>query len=62
MDADGSWLVARRLSGPGVARLLGTIVIDAELRERLDVGDVVIEAFTSDYPFGAAKATLLFAR
>jgi amidase len=59
-DAEGDWLVARRLSGPGVSRPRGTIVVNAELRERLEAGDVVVEAFTRAHPFGAARATLVF--
>ena len=57
-DDEGDWLVARRLSGSGVSQRRGTLVLSAGLRERLDAGDVIIEVFTRDHPFGAARATL----
>lgn len=57
-DDEGDLLVARRLAGPGQARVVGTITLDRELRARLDAGEVTVEAFTRDHPFGAAVATL----
>lgn len=61
-DDRGNWLVAERLSGPGVAQLSGTIVLSRDMRARLDTGDLLLEALTRDYPFGAARATLRLPR
>jgi hypothetical protein len=57
---DGAWLVARRLSGPGALRANTSLRITAGLREKLDAGEVVVEVFTRDAPFGAARAVLTF--
>ena len=57
-DDEGDWLVARRLSGSGVSQRSGTLVLSAGLRARLDAGEVIIEVFTRDHPFGAARATV----
>ena len=56
-EGDG-WLVARQLSGPGVTVSAGSFVVDAQLREALEAGDVLVELFTRDHPFGAARARL----
>lgn len=55
---EGGWLVARRLSGPGVASEGGDFVLDPALRDALDRGEVRLEVFTRSHPFGAAAAVL----
>ena len=55
-----AWLVARRISGPGVVDPAGVLVVGRGLVERIDAGEVVIELFTRADPFGAAKATIRF--
>jgi len=57
---DGAWQVARRLSGPGMARVRATVDLRNGLRERVEAGEVVLEVFTRDHPFGAARARLRF--
>jgi Asp-tRNA(Asn)/Glu-tRNA(Gln) amidotransferase A subunit family amidase len=57
---DGAWLVAGRLSGPGALRANTSLRLTAGLREKLDAGEVVVEVFTRDAPFGAARAALTF--
>ena len=59
-DDEGRWLVARRLSGPGVTRAEGALRLSSGLLDRLDAGEVVLELFTRAEPFGAARATLRF--
>jgi hypothetical protein len=60
---EDGWLVARRISGPGVARATGTLSLDASLLRRFEAGEVVVEVFTRAHPLGAALATLpAFAR
>ena len=56
-EGDG-WVVARQLSGPGVIVSAGSFVVDAPLREALEAGDAVVELFTRDRPFGAARGRL----
>jgi hypothetical protein len=57
---DGAWLVARRLSGPGALRANTSLRLTAGLREKLDAGEAVVEVFTRDEPFGAARVVLTF--
>lgn len=52
------WLVERRLSGPGVISSSGSFVVESDLREALDRGEVRLEVFTRAHPFGAARALL----
>jgi hypothetical protein len=59
-DADGAWIVGARLSGPGVAAAVGTLVLNRRLSERLRSGAVVVEVFTRAHPLGAARAELRF--
>lgn len=57
-DEGEGWLVDRRLSGPGVLRASGSLVVDEGLRAALEAGEVRLEAFTRQHPFGAAGARL----
>ena len=59
-DGENAWVVAHRISGPGESRRTGTLTLGAVLRERLDAGEVSLEVFTRDYPFGAARAMVRF--
>ena len=54
----GGWLVARRLSGPGVDAWNGTVQVSVGLRERLEAGEVHAAVYTRAHPFGAAAVQL----
>jgi Asp-tRNA(Asn)/Glu-tRNA(Gln) amidotransferase A subunit family amidase len=57
-DASGQWSVSRRLSGPGATFGSGVFTLDAALRSRLERGELHLDLFTREHPFGAARAVL----
>lgn len=62
IDEEGEWLVEERLSGPGVAVTRGDLAAEGDLVEALAVGEVRLEVFTRQHPFGAARAVLRLPR
>lgn len=59
---DGTWLVARRLSGPQTGEASGALAASPGLAARLAAGEAVVEVYTRAHPLGAARATLRASR
>ncbi len=62
-DAEGvesprAWLVEARLSGPGVAEAHNELLAEQDLMDALARGEVRLDVFTRQHPFGAARAVL----
>ncbi len=58
-DAESeAWLVAARLSGPGLAVAAGAFTAEADLVYALRRGAVRLEVYTRAHPLGAARAVL----
>jgi hypothetical protein len=57
-DDEGQWMVVRRLSGPGVTAPNGMLTLTPANRSRLEEGELYLNVFTRDHPFGAARARL----
>ena len=55
-DEEGRWYVAARLSGPGLSPSSGGLVLDGDMRSRLEAGELYLELMTRAAPFGAARA------
>ena len=57
-DEDGRLSVVLRIAGPGVLRARGTELLTPNLRSWLEAGDLSLEVFTQEYPFGSARVVL----
>ena len=50
--------VVLRLAGPGVLRAQGTELLTPNLRTWLEAGELTLEVFTREHPFGSARVVL----
>ncbi len=57
-DDESQWMVVRRLAGPEVIAPSGTLRLTPANRARLEEGELYLDVFTLDHPFGAARARL----
>ena len=58
VESPGGWLVEARLSGPGVADVQDELLAEQDLMDALARGEVRLDVFTRQHPFGAARAVL----
>ncbi len=61
-DNEGQEMVVRRVSGPEVTTPRGTLTLTPANRSRLERGELYLDVFTRDRPFGAARASLRLPR
>lgn len=58
VESPRAWLVEARLSGPGVAAAQNELLAEQDLMDALARGEVRLDVFTRQHPFGAARAVL----
>lgn len=58
-NAEGLTYVVLRLAGPGGVRRVGTESLTPSIRRRLEAGELWLEVFTRQQPFGSARARLV---
>ena len=54
-DEEGRWFVVERLSGPEVVESTGAVVLDHDARRYFEAGELWLELFTREHPFGAGR-------
>ena len=57
-NEDSLWTVVQNISGPEVTETVSTLTLSPTNRARLEAGELYLDVFTREHPFGAARARL----
>ena len=57
-NEDSLWTVVQHISGPEVTEAASTLTLSPTNRTRLEAGELYLDVFTGEHPFGAARARL----